>query len=179
MRREYYLPDSATGQTAPLPPTSFGALPTSARLFSLWSSAAGTENLLLQFISPVPLEKDIRGFGHYTLWEFDPTRLPVAVESWTPYRAKITSPKSVWLETPRLFVEGYRAVVNDREVPVARSPGGLVMLPLDAGDSRVQLTYPGSPLLRFAYYLGLAAWCALALAGLGRLRRARKPAVAA
>ncbi|MSU69171.1 MAG: hypothetical protein EXS39_00025 [Opitutaceae bacterium] len=166
VHREYFLPDSGVGMPIRRPATSFGSLPTSARSFSLWTNAEKTEPLLLQFITSVPLERDITEFGHYVLREFDPKRLPIAVETWTPYRARVVSPAPAWLETPRQFVDGYRATVNSKEVLVARSPDDLVMVPVGTGESRVKLTYPGPLSLRLSYFFSLAAWAVVTAVGL-------------
>jgi hypothetical protein len=179
VQREYYLPDSGTGLPAISPSTAFGALPTSARSFSLRSTAPGTETLLLQFISSVPVPRDISTFGHYVLREFDPARLPVAVTGWTPYRANVTSPTAAFVETPRVYIDGYAAAVNKQAVPVSRSPGGLVMIPVGAGQSGVKLYYPGPLSLRVAYFFSLAAWTGVIAFGLFRMsRRAPVPAAA-
>lgn len=158
IQREYYLPDSAGGQTLPRPPTSFGSRPTSSSLISLWSSSDRTENVMILFVASPPLDADIGTFGHYVLKEFDPENLPVVVDSWSPYRARITAARPGFLETPRMFLTGYAASVNGHSTSVAISPSGLVMIPVPAGKSRVTVTYPGTPLLRFSYYFTLSAW---------------------
>lgn len=176
--REYYLPHSGVGVTSGRPPTSFGALPTSKRSFPLLSSAPQTEKLLVQFVSSTLIERDVSDFGRYALREYDPARLPIVIESWVPYRAKVTSPARAWLETPRIFTEGYRATVNGQPVPVKSSPDGLVMLPVEAGESRVKLTYPGTLSLRLGYFLSLAAWLGVFAAAVLHAFRARRPATA-
>ena len=161
VQREYYLPDSGAGLPVVSAPTSFGARPTNARSFSVWSSATATEPLLLQFFSSVPVKQDISAFGRYVLREFDPARLPVAVKSWTPYRATVTTSTPAYVETPRIFIDGYAAMVNKVAVPVSRSPTGLVMFPVGAGQSGVKLYYPGPLSLRLGYFFSLAAWAGL------------------
>ncbi len=173
--REYYLPDSGVGVGLNRASTAFGALPTGKRSVSLLSNSGELEKLLIQFVPAGALEQDISKFGQFILREYDPARLPVVVETWAPYRAKVISPAPAWLETPRIFIEGYRASANGREVPVARSPDGLVMLLVGAGESHVTLSYPGPLSLRLSYFLSLVAWIGLIVAGIFGRCRGRRP----
>jgi hypothetical protein len=66
------------------------------------------------------------------------------------------------LETPRVFIAGYKAEVGGKAVEASRSADGLVAIPVPAGPSEVTLSYPGRPLLQFAYWLSLATWFTLA-----------------
>ncbi|HEX2855278.1 MAG TPA: hypothetical protein VHO24_18730 [Opitutaceae bacterium] len=175
LAREYYLPDSSVGTAITGPTTSFGTLPNSRKSIPLLSSSPALEKLTIHFVSETAVAEDIRDFGRFTLSEYDPARLPVAVESWVPYRAKVTSPARAWLETPRIFIAGYAATVNGKSVPVSRSPGGLVMFPVGAGENRVQLRYPGPLSLRASYFASLFVWLGL---GVFAWRRRRGPATA-
>ena len=178
IQREYYLPDSALGQTLPQPPTSFGSRPTSSPVMSLWISAEKAEDISILFVANPPLDADIGTFGRYVLREFDPARLPVVIENWTPYRARVNSPVAAFLETPRMFLAGYAAIVNGRPAPVVRSPSGLVMMAVAAGENQVELTYPGSVTLRISYFVSLAAWSVIGLLGLFRMLRPARGAIA-
>jgi hypothetical protein len=160
--RDYLLPDSAANATLPLPPTSFGITPSSIPVISLHTNAPGARQVMINFTANPPLASHPVEFGSYVLREYEPARLPVFVTQWTPYRAVVVSPQAAWLETPRLFLEGYAAAVESRPVEVRRSPGGLVMIPVPAGASTVKLTYPGPAPLQVAYWFNLAAWFALA-----------------
>lgn len=87
--------------------------------------------------------------------------LPVRVHGQIPYRAIVRTVAPAWLETPRVHLEGYVANVNGRGEIVRRSPDGLVMVPVPAGESEVVVTYPGPFRLRAAWFLSLgclAAW---------------------
>lgn len=175
--RNYYLPDSGAGMPFAHFPASFGSRPSDKHAFSLLSSALQTEPLLVHFATTTLLDRNTIPFGRYSLKEYDPSRLPIVVESWMPYRARVTAPARAWLETPRLFISGYRATINDQSAPVARSPDGLVMVQVDAGESRVILSYPGPLSLRGAYYLSLLGWIALAVVLIHRLFQSWWPAV--
>lgn len=160
VQREYYLPDSAGNLTLPQPPRSFGLLPSSSHIVSLFSTAPATETLLVQYVASTPSQRDLSSFGTYALREFAPAELPVIVDGWTPYRARVQAQEPAWLETPRIFIAGYSATVNGRDAAVARSPGGQVMVAVTPGENRVELRYPGPLPLRIAYYLTLAGWLA-------------------
>ena len=57
------------------------------------------------------------------------------------------------------------ATVNRAAVPVRKSPAALVMFPVPAGESRVELRFTGPLALRLAFWLSFAAW--LTVTGLG------------
>jgi hypothetical protein len=179
IKRNYGLPNSGGGMPISHPSTAFGSLPSSKHAFPIFTSATKAESLQVLFVTSDLLARDSFPFGHYTLKEYNPAALPVFVETWSPYRALVTSPERGWLETPRIFIEGYRALVNGQPAEVARSPDGLVMIPVPAGQSRVKLTYPGPLSLRISYYLSLAAWISVIVAGgcvFFRRQPARTPA---
>jgi uncharacterized membrane protein YfhO len=73
----------------------------------------------------------------------------------------VHSPQSALLETPRMFVPGYKATVNGAAVPVRRTSEGLVAFSIPRGESRVVLRFVGSLTLRVAFWLSTAAWVLL------------------
>ncbi len=101
------------------------------------------------------------------------------MEQWAPYRARFKASTPAYLETPRIFLDGYRALVNGQEVPVTRSPGAQVMIPVPAGDNTVELSYQGTTALRFAYFLSLAGWAVILFLTLRPGRESRTAASAA
>jgi hypothetical protein len=107
--------------------------------------------------------------ARFALREIAPGTLPVEVTSIFPLRAVVTAPDlGCRLTTCRRFIAGYRATVNGEVVPVTRSPEGEVMIPVPRGKSVVTLDYPGSGLLRAAFWLSAAGWSALVVgAGAG------------
>lgn len=159
--REYYLPDSSVGLPITGATTAFGALPTSRKSLPLFSSSSASEKLTLQFVSNESVTTDITDFGRFTLREYHPDQLPVTVTSWAPYRAKVTATTAAWVETPRIFIEGYAATVNGKSAAVSRSPDGLVMLAVEAGENQVNLSYPGPLVLRISYFISLLSWIGL------------------
>ena len=160
--RDYPLPDSAVNLTLPMPPAGFGITPTSLPAISLFTQVAGSPPLSLGFVASPPLTEDPAGFGRYVLREYDPAQLPIVISQWSPYRAVVTAAGPAFLETPRLFLEGYAATVNGQPTPVRRSAGGLVMIPVEAGNNRVELSYPGPAALRAGYAVTFGGWLAFA-----------------
>lgn len=164
MTRTYWLPDSGYDTKTITRSHAFGALPGRRRSITLWTDRDVAEDIFLQFFfSERGPADEVKSFGHYVLKEFDPALLPVQVEKWAPYRARVMSRAGAYLETPRLFLDGYRAQVNGRKVAALRSPSALVMIPVPAGASIVELSYEGPLLLRCAYFSSLAGWTLLLL----------------
>lgn len=180
LTRVYLLPDSGTGTPRPKGLESgFGSIPSGKKAMSLRHDSLQAEHFSVQFVAREVIAADISKYGRYTLREYDRAQLPIAVESWAPYRAQVNSPADAWLETPRLYLAGYRAFVNGKPASVRSSPAGQVMLPVDAGISQVELTYPGPIALRIAYWVSFLSWTALGawlLLGAIRWIRAEPPA---
>jgi hypothetical protein len=91
----------------------------------------------------------------------DREKLPIQMLAQTPFTAQVRAQTAGFLETPRVFLEGYTAVVNGKDTPVQRSPGSLVMVPVPAGESKVVVEYIGPSQLRLAWWVSLgcfAAW---------------------
>lgn len=173
LNRLYWLPDSGFGSHPATPSSAFGALPGQRRTMLLWTDQTKAEDVTVQFFFNDSSVGRVSDFGRYELAEFDPARLPVSVHTWTPYVARTAVAQPAFLETPRIYLNGYRAEVNGRHVEVSRSPDARVMIPLPAGENEVRLSYPGPLLLRLAYFTSLSGWLVLlSLALVPRWRRA-------
>ena len=173
LMRTYYLPNSGYDTKTVTPQRAFGSLPGLSHSITIWTDGESDDEVSLEFFFTGDGPRGVTTFGRYQLKEFDPDRLPIQVDAWTPYRARVAPATAAYLETPRLFFAGYRATVNGRPAAVERSPDARVMIPVPAGDDRVELAYVGTPLLRAAYWLSLLAWlAALAAAASGVDRRA-------
>lgn len=157
MFRQYPLP-TAGG------PRGFGMLSGNNPALTLWTSQTVPEEITLQIVGPDIAQGPWAGrrFAEYSLELIDPEALPVQLESLHPLRATVTATEAGYLETPRMFIPGYSATVNATPVRVQMSPERLLMLPVPAGDSRVELHYDGPLLVRFAFWIGLAGWLGLA-----------------
>lgn len=134
--REYALPEYGE-------PGSFGVGGRHAPWLSLWTTAPAAERLTVRFY-PAPEAGKLEALEpliHTRLLTYEQTALPVRVESWVPYRARVRSQTAAWLETPRMYQTGYTAVVNRVPASVCRSPEGLVCIAVPAGDCTVELSY--------------------------------------
>jgi hypothetical protein len=173
--REYALP--ASGQ-----PLAFGAGEPRSNAITLWSTQPDGDEILVRFIPTAPGAKaaDFASFASFSLNEIEPVVSTVEIQSFLPLRivAKPTSP--VWLETPRMAVPGYRAVVDGREGEIAPSAEGLVQVSLPPGTHTVTLSFVGPWGLRFAYWVMLVTWtalgCAVAIFAVRRFKNLSAPA---
>lgn len=150
--REYQLPVSGG-------PHAFGIGPQRRSGFSLWTTATRADDVQIRFYAQ-PGHPTPKNLGDLELLSVNPDRLPLQTLSVFPYQVSVRSQGDTWLETPKIFVEGYEARVNGRPSPVMRSPDGLAMIPVPAGRHRVHLTYVGPIVLRVAYWGTLIGWLA-------------------
>ena len=174
--REYILPDSGfdMGKQSG-PPQSFGSTPTSSHVVPLYTNALGPVQLQITNIlpnRPITPEFDCARFH---LWEYEPTSLPINVRTLLPYRARVESPASAYLETPRLWLNGYRAIANGKRLPVLRSPSNLCMIAVEAGASEVELKYAPPLYIEVSYWLTIWGWGGLLILIMRELFFQRKP----
>jgi hypothetical protein len=139
---------------------AFGSGPTNTRRIDIWSSDPAGDDVELRFIpnEPAAGPEDFAHFGSYNLREIISVRQPVEVVSLFPFRAIVRSASPAFLESPRMFMPGYRASVDGLAVDVQRSNSGLVEIPIPKGHHTVALWFKGPLLLQFSYFCSLAAW---------------------
>jgi hypothetical protein len=172
MIREYRLPSSGEA-------LAFGSGPGNARRIALWTSIPAGDDVSIRFIPTGPGAKpeDFAQFGSFKLLEIDPGQEPVDVTSLVPFSATVRSEGPSLLETPRMFMPGYRASVDGHAEDVQRSEAGLAAIPVPPGTHSIVLWFKGTFLLRASYYSAIAAWSAMlvltALASARALRYAR------
>ncbi len=109
--REYGLPDYGGSE-------SFGAGGEHNSMVPVSTTSADPVDLDLRFFPDhaAPTDSSIRA----RLLEYDPSALPVRLDSLIPYRVRVKAPSAGWLETPRMHQIGYSAAVNGQ--PCGRSP---------------------------------------------------------
>jgi hypothetical protein len=153
--REYLLPSSGG-------PQSFGSGPTNSHRIDVWSSDPAGDDISLRFIpaQPGPSARSLAAFGSFQLRERMPEDGPVEVISLLPFQARVRTPSSTILETPRMYMPGYDASVDGNPVAAVKTPSRLVGVPLSAGEHMVVLRYPGPILLRISYWAALVSWAA-------------------
>ncbi len=135
--REYALP--AYGEAE-----SFGVGDRHAGLVALWTSNPDGDAITVRFFpdGSAGTAAALQPFAHLTWMAYDPARLPIAKSPrWIPYRASVTSPSAAWLETPRMYQQGYAATIGGRPAAVRKSAEGLVEVQVPAGTSVVTLGY--------------------------------------
>jgi len=157
--REYTLPDSGAGMGAQVgPPQSFGTTPTSSYVVPIYTNTSNA--LQLQMTQILPDRPKTAEFDsvNYELWKYDPQKLPISVQSLAPYRVRVFSTKATYLETPRMWLSGYSALVNGERLSVSRSPSHLCMIPLEAGESSVELNYNPPIYVWVSYWIAITGW---------------------
>jgi hypothetical protein len=148
--REYPLPSSGEEH-------AFGMIGPRRNGFSLWTTAPVADDVDMRFYNQpdAPAPKDL---GAVELVSVDQNRLPLRLLSVHPYQIVVKTNTPTWLETPKLFIDGYSAQIDGKPVTVERSPDGLVMIPVPAGQHRVHVNYTGPFALRVSYWTTFAAW---------------------
>jgi len=160
--RVYALPDTGFGMDYETKSRAFGLMLGNTDGFPIWIQGDTTEALDLRFmLAEPPTYRPPRDFLSIFDYSYRPDQLPIRVHTFAPYRVSLKSPEAGLLETPRVFVAGYRANVNGQGVEAIRSTDGLVAIPVPAGPSEVTLSYPGRPLLQISYWLSIATWFGL------------------
>jgi|GEM_PF-1240670 len=128
--------------------------------FALWTTAAKAEEVEVRFYLapgqpaaevPVPLR----------LITINRHGLPLRLQRLIPYELALNASQDSWLETPKIFLPGYVAMVDGRPTRPSRSPDGLVMIPVTAGQHEVILSYRGPWILRAAFWFTGTAWFVL------------------
>jgi hypothetical protein len=101
--REYALPEYGGSK-------AFGAGGDHRSLVPLSTSSPTPVDLTLRYFpeSAQPADPVIR----VRFLEYDPSALPIRLESLIPYRVLVKSPAAAWLETPRMHQVGYIAMAN-------------------------------------------------------------------
>ncbi len=165
--RRYFLPSAGE-------PRAFGMQPGNSHSLFLWTTnPAGTE-LKLRVATPPGPRAAAASFATYVLSEIIPANYPVQVEQWSPLRGRVNAPRDAWLETPRRFLRGYAGAVDGKPVAVAASSDGLLLVPVPAGSHSFEVSYPGPPALRAAFWTSLLSLGALLALGIGWLIRRRR-----
>lgn len=161
--REYTLPESGHGMENDLrpPPRGFGTLPSSSKVISLIntdSTDVRPQSIAILPDRPVTTELE---YARFELWQYDPESLPVVVKSWIPYRLIVDSSEPGYVETPRMWLPGYRARVNGQTVPVERSPDNLAMFKVPAGWTDVTIRYVPPVSLELHLWITVLGWGAV------------------
>jgi hypothetical protein len=158
---------------------SFGSGPGAGRTLMVENSTGDADELSFAFIGrDDAAASDI--FARVSAEPLSEGERTIRLDSLTPFHAFVSADRSCYLETPKLFIPGYGAVVDGSPTGIVRSANGLVAVPLAKGEHDVSLAYFGGPLLRWSYAASASAWLALlALVGAYALRVEGLPVPAA
>lgn len=151
-RRVYVLPSSGE-------PFAFGSAPQASRAIPLETSLAHGVELRVRFV-PAEDPSSYVDFSDFQLIEYRAEDLPVQVESWIPYRAKVKVTTPIYLVTPRLFIPGYRVLVDGRPVAIETADDGCIAIPLEPGNREVEIRYRPPIMVEAAYWGCALAWLA-------------------
>lgn len=166
--REYSLPDSGEGSARRGASLAFGSGATNSHVIPLSAMGSGPFSPQVLYIARSYASETLP-FARFWLYKYEPKDLPIAVESWIPYRARVQSAQPAFLETSRMWLKGWRATVNGHWAETSRSPQNLVMFPVGAGTSHVTLVYHAPMVLGVAFWLCAAGWAAVGILALCQL----------
>lgn len=168
MDRRYHLPSDGG-------PQAFGSAPGQGKSLVLWTSGSTPETVHFAFHPSHDSAFVPSVFARVQMIEIHREQLPIQLTSLVPYRAQVHAAEPAWLETPRMFLSGYAATVDGHRTEVRRSPQGLVMIRVPAGQSQVTLFFVGPPMVRIALCIAFATWICLLAAAITRRPTARIP----
>jgi hypothetical protein len=141
----------------------FGAGKDCSRTIAFANTSPHTEHYRLQ-VKPAGannLPRDGGAWGRVHLSKLDPELSPVRIRGLLPFRAAVTMPEPGFLETPRQWIRGYRAVVDGRPVEPLELKSGMLGVPLPAGPHEVEVVFVGSARLWVALGVSTLTWLAL------------------
>ena len=172
--REYHLPGSGMRSDD----LAFGIGPGRNRVLSLWNSGTAPEQYAWTF-STQPgndLSKTGDWFADVTLSHPDAVSAPIRIESFLPYRVRVTAPADGAVESFRAYLTGYRATVDGRPAEARRSQAGLMEVPVPAGVHVVELRYLGTRRIWIGALMSALAWLGAGALGVRRLLQKRRAA---
>lgn len=140
----------------------FGMDPGNNPELVLYTTSPRTEHVELILDNLTGTKWEWTDFAEFTLEEIDRAALPFQLVSLVPQLVvRIDAAQAGWLETPRMYIQGYEARVDGKPAAVVQSPESLAAVAVPEGRHTVEMSYPGSPLLRRTFYLALWSWVAV------------------
>jgi len=155
--RQYILPQSGEDQ-------AWGCGPNNSRRLSLWTTEGNAVSVRIRYIPTPALPMPP------TLWHF--YAQPISEATWrfrtvsqTPLTLETQAASAGWLETPRMYLPGYKATVNGGPALVRASANGLAAVQVPAGRSRLVVTYVAPFWVRGGFAISAIAWCGMGFLG--------------
>jgi len=91
--------------------------------------------------------------------KYDPLDLPIRITSFTPFTANLITPDgNNYLEVEKTFFPGYKATLNGNNINVTRSEKHAILVPLVEGKNTAVLTYEGTKVMQYCFYVSLLTW---------------------
>jgi hypothetical protein len=135
----------------------------------LYTSSSRPEHVELMLDNLAAPKWEWTDFADFTLEEIDRSALPLQLVQLVPSLiCRFDSPQECWLETPRMYIDGYEALVDGKPARVVRSLESLVAVAVPAGNHILELRYPGSRLLHRLFFLALWSWAGVLAFGAAR-----------
>ncbi|MBC7365480.1 MAG: hypothetical protein H7343_01500 [Undibacterium sp.] len=165
--RDYYLPEAG------FYPKSFGVAKERPKTLAIWNTSERERKVGLVFLNALPEDtgKPFGDFARVSMRTYRPEDLQIQTRSLIPYQAEVELKEPMYLETPRVFIPGYRARVDGISKPVEMSPDHLAMVRVEPGRHTVDLFYKGTFAARMLFRLSALTWFGLAGCGLWRWRQ--------
>ena len=159
--RTYSLPDYGEAR-------SFGAGGLHRNVVPVWTTSKRAEEISVRFVPAGDMSEDeLTQFEcELRLYAYERDALPVRVDRWVPYSARVQSPHEAWLESPRMYQPGYVGIVNGRRSKVEKSEDGFVSVRVPAGLSTVSIEYHPPLGLVWLFWISTVSSCAFAASAL-------------
>jgi hypothetical protein len=146
-------------------PYAFGPHPGQGKKITLRNDGDQPEQVHVEFFNT--RLAPVSSFATVEILPIESQQLPVRLKSLTPFRLELNLEMPGWLETPKLFFPEYQVSIDGHRVGTARSPNGLLMFPVPAGNSTVSVAYIPPASMVGSFWLTLAAWVAFGATALG------------
>ncbi len=152
--RVYILPEAGEEK-------GFGMMEGERRSIPIWTDSDKIEDVEIRvwLTDKAVITGKPTVFADYTLQDVNMATLPVRVDSLLPLRFTVDAPQAgCTVETPRRYLPGFNAIVNGKPANVLMSRSRQAMIPLPAGRSVIELSYPGPSPARLAFWVTASCW---------------------
>lgn len=156
LAREYILPTSGMEK-------AFGSNDNGGRTIAVENRSDAPDQVRLLLLSKDAALKSDQLLARATAQRIDDLPRVLRITSLMPFELTVNSPRAATLETPRVFIPGYRAVVNGRNEPVFSSVNKLAAVAIPAGETKVRVFYNADEAMVVTYFTAIVAWSLLIL----------------
>lgn len=153
--REYHLPWSGLA-------LAFGTEAPNSRVITLGNSNDQPAKYHITFLREPGNTLVGNGdfFADVIISHYEPAQALVRVDSLMPvYRVTATAGVPGWIETSRVWLPGYRATLDGKQVELKASHRGSAMVAVTPGSHQLELRYVGTAKLWAALVVSGLTWC--------------------